>query len=285
MTLSADVASALHTEAAQRLQDASRTRTPCAPIRDLLTDHSPDAQVQFGYAVQSILTADALAAGRSVVGAKVGLTSEAVQKQLGVDRPDFGVLFADMERTEDHPIDLADLLQPKIEAEVAFLLAADLDAPNLTLDVVRSAVASAVAALEIVDSRVANWDIRLVDTVADNASSGLYVLGSQPRPLTELNLPAAEMTMSANGETVSTGIGAACLGDPCEALLWLARTAQAVGTPLRAGDVVLSGALGPMVPVTPDTTYIATIAGLGSVRASFGTKDDPLQQVVGAGGV
>lgn len=260
----------LHLEAARRLQQAARDRTPCAPIRELAPTDDADAQVAFGYAVQRLLTESALESGRRIVGAKIGLTSEAVQKQLGVDQPDTGVLFADMARTEDQVIDLADLLQPKIEAEVAFVLAADLDAPDLTLSQVRAAVDRAVAAFEIVDSRIADWDIRLIDTVADNASSGLYVLGGTPRPLGELDLPAAVMTMSALGEVVSRGTGAACLGDPCLALLWLARRARETGSPLRAGDVVLSGALGPMVPVAPGTTYTATIDGLGEVRATFG---------------
>lgn len=270
MTHSSQVITDRHAVAAQRLHQAARDRTPCAPIRELLTADDPDAQVAFGYSVQRLLTEAAKESGRRVVGAKIGLTSEAVQKQLGVDRPDFGVLFADMARFEDQPIEPADLLQPKIEAEVAFVLGADLDGPDLTLDQVRAAVDTAVAALEIVDSRIAGWDIRLVDTIADNASSGLYVLGGDPRPLGELDLPGAAMTMTAGGEVVSTGRGAACLGDPCMALLWLARTAREFGAPLRAGDLVLSGALGPMVPVAANTIYEATIGGLGTVRAAFG---------------
>lgn len=260
----------LHLDAARRLQRAARDRLPCAPVRELLSADDAEAQVAFGYAVQRLLTEAACESGRRIVGAKIGLTSEAVQKQLGVDRPDFGVLYEDMARFPDRPIDPADLLQPKIEAEVAFVLGADLDVADLTLDQVRAAVDTVVAALEIVDSRIAGWDIRLVDTIADNASSGLYVIGSDPRPLGDLDLPAAAMTMTAGGEVVSTGRGAACLGDPCAALLWLARTARAFGSPLRAGDLVLSGALGPMVPVAPNTTYEATIDGLGSVRATFG---------------
>jgi 2-keto-4-pentenoate hydratase len=258
-----------HEQAAERLHRARATGTPCAPVRDLLAEDTPEAQIEFGYRVQRLLTEEALAAGRRVVGSKVGLTSEAVQRQLGVDRPDFGVLFADMARAEDTPIDAGELLQPRIEAEVAFVLGADLDGPDLDRAAVRDAVDTAVAALEIVDSRVAGWDIRLVDTVADNASCGLYVLGAGSRPLAGLDLPGAGMSMTADGSVVSEGNGAACLGDPLNALLWLARTAVEVGAPLRAGDVVLSGALGPMVPVTPGTTYQATIEGLGSVRAVF----------------
>jgi 2-keto-4-pentenoate hydratase len=270
VTAPTSVDTELHLEAARRLQQAARDRTPCAPIRELLATDEPAAQVVFGYSVQRLLTEAAEESGRRAVGAKIGLTSEAVQKQLGVDRPDFGVLFADMERFSDQPIDVGDLLQPKIEAEVAFVLGADLDGADLTLDQVRAAVDTAVAALEIVDSRIAGWDIRLVDTIADNASSGLYVLGDDPRPLAELDLPGAAMTMTVGGEVVSTGQGSACLGDPCAALLWLARTARDLGTPLRAGDLVLSGALGPMVRVTARTIYEATIGGLGTVRAVFG---------------
>jgi len=261
---------AAHGRAAQRLRQSRDTRTPCAPIRDLLSEETPEAQMSFGYRVQHLLTQQAIQEGRRIVGAKIGLTSAAVQCQLGVDQPDFGVLFADMARDERSPIDLGELLQPRIEAEVAFILGADLDHAHLDLVTVRDAVDSAVAALEIVDSRVANWDIRLVDTIADNASSGLYVLGTQRRPLTGLDLPAAQMTMTANGEVVSQGAGSACLGDPVAALLWLARTARAFGAPLRAGEVVLSGALGPMTPVRAETTYQASIDGLGTVRASFG---------------
>jgi 2-keto-4-pentenoate hydratase len=255
----------LYRQAAGRLLDAARHRTPCAPVRDLLGATDMDA----GYAVQRLLTQHAVAEGRHMVGRKIGLTAEAVQRQLGVDRPDFGVLFADMARTETEPIGMTALLQPKIEAEVAFVLGNDLDSAELDLDAVRSSVDYVVAALEIVDSRVANWDISLVDTVADNASCGLYVLGAERLPLTGADLPAVTMSMTADGKVVSEGTGAACLGDPCAALLWLARTVRQYGSPLRAGEVVLSGALGPMVPVTPGTTYVATIEGLGTVRTSF----------------
>jgi 2-keto-4-pentenoate hydratase len=258
----------LYRQAADRLLAAARNRKPCAPVRDLLgADDVAD-----GYAVQELLTQDALAGGRRISGRKIGLTSEAVQQQLGVDRPDFGVLFADMARSETEPVATTSLLQPRIEAEVAFVLRADLDRADLDLDAARAAVDYAVAALEIVDSRIAGWDISIVDTVADNASCGLYVLGSRQRPLAGLNLPGIAMTMTADGAVVSGGTGAACLGDPAEALLWLARTARDLGWPLRAGELVLSGALGPMVPVRPGTTYVAELGGLGTVRASFGQE-------------
>jgi 2-keto-4-pentenoate hydratase len=258
----------LYRRAAGRLLAAARDRAPCEPVRDLLGP----GDVAAGYAVQQLLTEQALAAGRRVIGRKVGLTSEAVQRQLGVGQPDFGVLFADMARPETEPIEMGDLLQPRIEAEVAFVLGADLDRADLDLDTARAAVDHVVAALEIVDSRIAGWDISIVDTVADNASSGLYVLGSRQRPLAGLDLPAVTMTMTADGEVVSVGTGAACLGDPAQAVLWLARTARDFGAPLRAGELVLSGALGPMVTVRPGSTYVAELGGLGTVRASFGEE-------------
>ncbi|MGH3627710.1 MAG: 2-keto-4-pentenoate hydratase [Sciscionella sp.] len=254
--------------AADRLARAAREHTPCSPIRDLLgaTD------LAAGYAIQRRLTHAAVESGRRIVGAKIGLTSRSVQRQLGVDRPDFGVLFADMQRPQHEPIDLTELLQPRIEAEIAFILNTDLARPDLDIDTVRAGVGQVVPALEIVDSRITSWDISLVDTIADNASSGLYVLGDELRPLAGLNLPQLAMSMTAGADLVSEGTGADCLGDPCEALLWLARTAHEFGAPLRAGDLVLSGALGPMVPVQPGTTYTASVEGLGTARASFGKE-------------
>ena len=253
-------------EAAELLQLSQRTRKPCPPVRDILPDHS----VATGYAVQTLLTEARLAEGRRIVGRKVGLTSPAVQAQMGVDQPDFGVLFDDMACWEDEPVDIERLLQPRIEAEVAFRLAADLDGDDIGLVSARAAVDEVLPALEIVDSRVAGWDITLVDTVADNASSGLYVLGASAGPLGDRDLREVNMTMvDRSGATVSTGSGAACLGDPIAALVWLARTAAEFGSPLRAGDLVLSGALGPMVPVAPGAGFTATLSGLGTVRANF----------------
>jgi 2-keto-4-pentenoate hydratase len=257
-------------ESAARLIAAQRTGTPCAPVRDLL----PDASTETGYAVQELLTRARLADGHRVVGRKIGLTAAAVQAQLGVDQPDFGVLFDDMICSQDEPIDVGRLLQPRIEAEIAFVLGSDLDgADEITSEVARAAVAQAVAALEIVDSRIAGWDITFVDTVADNASSGLFILAADRVELGERDLRQVEMSMTATiggaSRTVSTGTGVACLGDPVNALVWLARTSRALGTPLRAGDIVLSGALGAMVPVEPGHTYVATLTGLGDVRATF----------------
>lgn len=256
--------------AVERLETAARTGTPCAPVRDLLGEND----LESAYEVQRRLAQRRSAAGHRVVGRKIGLTSPAVQAQLGVDRPDFGILFEDMDVSAHATVPMAGLLQPKVEAEVAFVLGADLDAPDLDVGDVRAAVDHAVAALEIVDSRVAGWDIAITDTIADNGSSALFVLGRDRRTLEELEPVSVTMQMHADGALVSEGNGAACLGDPLNALLWLARTVQQVRDPLRAGQVVLSGALGPMHPVTPGSTVRADITGLGSVTVSFAPADD-----------
>jgi 2-keto-4-pentenoate hydratase len=254
--------------AADRLEKAFRTGTPTSPVRDILGT----TDVPAAYAVQDELNLRRTSSGALVVGRKIGLTSPAVQKQLGVDQPDFGVLFDDMGYFGGDAIPISSLIQPKAEAEVAFVLGKDLTG-DLSLATARDAVEYAVAALEIVDSRVADWDITIVDTVADNGSSALYVLGPRHVRLDEFEPKEVEMSMAVDGEIVSTGNGAACLGDPLEALLWLARTAQQYGDPLRAGHVVLSGALGPMVPVNAGNRVRADITGLGSVAVNFTDKE------------
>jgi 2-keto-4-pentenoate hydratase len=251
--------------AAQRLLDAARTRVPCAPVRDLIGADD----IRAAYAVQMELTAARLAAKARIVGHKIGLTSPAVQRQLGVDRPDFGILFDDMDVSGTDPVPIGALLQPRIEAEVAFQLRTGL-AGEITPESVRAAVGAMAPALEIVDSRIAGWDISIADTIADNASSGLFVLGPARAGLDTLEPVDVEMEMSIDGVVVSKGSGAACLGDPLAALTWLARAAQDLGDPLRQGQVVLSGALGPMVPVRPGMRVSATLSGLGTVTTRFG---------------
>jgi len=251
--------------AVARLQAAADSKVPCEPVRDLLgTD-----DIGLAYAVQLQLTQQRLAAGARVVGRKIGLTSPAVQQQLGVDQPDFGVLFDDMNCPEEAPVAIERLLQPKAEAEIAFVLATDLADGELDAAQVREAVDYAVAAVEIVDSRVAGWNISIIDTVADNASSGLFVLGSHRVGLSDLEPIDVSMSMTLNGDVVSEGNGRACLGDPLVALAWLARTARDFGAPLRAGEVVLSGALGPMVAIGAGSHIRAELSGLGSVSVRF----------------
>ncbi len=258
------IISAATLAAADRLEQALHTREPTPPVRDILGS----TDVTAAYAVQDELNLRRVAGGAIAVGRKIGLTSPAVQKQLGVDQPDFGVLFDDMGYADGAEVPTSGLLQPKVEAEIAFVLSTDLDS-FLDRDVVRQAVDYAVAAIEIVDSRVADWDISIVDTVADNGSSALYVLGSAQLTLSEFEPKDVEMSMSVDGAVVSKGNGAACLGDPLDALLWLAQTAQEYGDPLRAGQVILSGALGPMAPVVAGNTVRAQISQLGSVSVTF----------------
>ena len=252
-------------QAAVVLWAAAHSGAPCAPIRDLFREGALDQ----AYAAQEINTERWLAAGRRLVGRKIGLTSLAVQKQLGVDQPDYGMLFDDMAVPDGWEIGRKQLIQPKVEAEVAFVLERDLDHERLTIADVLRAVAFALPAIEVVDSRIADWKIGILDTIADNASSGLYVLGATPKKLKDLDLRSAGMVMESAGEPVSVGAGAACLGDPLSAMLWLAKTMARVGRPLKAGDTVLSGALGPMAPVKWGDVFEARISGLGSVRAAF----------------
>ncbi|MFD9702234.1 2-keto-4-pentenoate hydratase [Lentzea sp. NPDC059081] len=251
--------------AAERLATAARDKITCAPVRDLVGE-------DLAYAVQSHNIRARVASGARVVGRKIGLTSPAVRRQLGVGQPDFGVLLDDMAFEDGAVLPTHRLLQPRVEAEVAFVLAADLTTGPFDEQTVGQAVVYAQAALEIVDSRVENWDITFTDTVADNASAGLYVLGEERTKLADVVTRDVAMTLSLNGEQSSAGTGADCMGDPLTALAWLATTAVELGDPLKAGDVVLSGALGPVVPVSADDEVEATISGLGTVRATFGRR-------------
>lgn len=256
---------AAYDAAAERLLDAARRKRPCRPVRELLLDGGLDD----GYEVQKIVHARS-SVGRRRVGRKIGLTSAAVQRQMQVDTPDFGVLFADMAYGDSQPIPFGDLLQPRVEAEVAFVLGADLPEGDVTGPELIRAIEFVLPAIEVVDSRIADWDISIFDTVADNASSGLFVTGGSPRSLRDIDdLRASEMALTVDGEVVSSGTGAACLGHPLNAVVWLANVVAERGEPLRAGELVLSGSLGALVPVGPGLTYEARISGLGSVRAVF----------------
>lgn len=253
-----------HRDADERLRRAAETGRPCAPVRDLLGETDQDA----AYAVQSLGIGRRVAEGRRVVGRKIGLTSPAVQAQFGVYSPDYGVLLDDMIVADREPLDIGRFLQPRVEAEVAFVLGRDLESPTTHVADVLRATDFVLPAIEIVDSRVTGWDIRITDTIADNASSGAVVLGTTPRRLDGLDLTELGMTLDRDGEPVSTGSGAACLGSPVIAVAWLARAVAAHGQPLRAGEVILSGALGPMMSATAGV-YRARLEGLGEVRVDF----------------
>jgi 2-keto-4-pentenoate hydratase len=250
------------TGAAEAIWQARSSGVSIAPISQTFGIST----LQDAYAISRINVNRHVTEGtRRVIGHKVGLTSKAVQQQLGVAQPDFGTLLDDMEFLHGQEVPMARLIQPKIEAEVAFVLGSDLVGENPSWSEFIQAVAFALPALEIVDSAITDWKISLADTVADNASCGLYVLGDQPSPLGAVSLGNLGMQMSINGTTVSVGTGAACLGHPLRAAYWLAQTLANLGEGLHAGQVILSGALGPMVPVKAGDVVLADLGHLGSV--------------------
>jgi 2-keto-4-pentenoate hydratase len=253
-----------HEDIATRLR-AAYVGGAVAPLRDALDPTDADG----AYAVQTINTRYWEAEGRRIVGRKAGLTAKAVQAQLGVDQPDFGALFDDMRIADGGTLDPAKTLQPKAEAEIAFVLGADLPDAKTSVEQVAAAIATVHAAIEIVDSRIADWKITFADTVADNGSSAFFVLSETGLPLDGLDLAGAAMEMDVGGRTASTGVGAAALGNPLNAAAWLAQTLAGRGEPLKAGDILLAGALGPMVALTPGDHVEARIAGIGACSFSY----------------
>jgi 2-keto-4-pentenoate hydratase len=256
-------------QAAMRLWDAASSRKPCAPVRDLIGSDN----IASAYAVQELNIARRVSDGSRPVGRKIGMTSAAVQKQLGYHEPNYGTLFADREASDGERIPVDGLLQPRAEAEIAFVLRRDLVGEALTIADVMRAVEYAVCAIEIIDSRIADWDIRATDSIADNASCGMYVLGGRPRRINEVDLTLCGMVSRLNGQISSVGVGGASLGSPLLALLWLARAVAAIGQPLREADIVLSGALGPIVPLSTGDLFETEIDGFGSVRVAMSHGD------------
>lgn len=235
------------------------------PLRDYLDPQDGDG----AYAIQAMNTQYWQGQGRRIVGRKIGLTAKAVQTQLGVDQPDYGVLFEDMQLSDGGVLPVGKVLQPKAEAEVGLVLAKDINSDLATSRDIAAATDHAVAAIEIVDSRIADWQITFADTVADNGSSAFFVLGRDRKNLEDLDLFTCGMVLEVNEKIVSVGAGAACLGHPLNAASWLARTMIANGSPLKAGDILLTGALGPMATLTPGDKVKASIGGLGSVSFSY----------------
>jgi 2-keto-4-pentenoate hydratase len=257
---SSDVANA-----ASALFDARTQGYQIAPLRESFGL----SEVSQAYEIQRLNTERWRARGRRTTGCKIGLTSKAVQEQLGVSEPDFGVLWSDLAFGPGAVLPAGRFLQPKAEAEIAFILGRDLVASDLSMPDILSAVDYVLPAVEIVDSAIDKWNIRLVDTIADNASSGGYVLGDSPRLLSQVDLRTCGMLLTRAGELVSQGVGAACLGHPLNAVLWLARKMVEMGAPMKAGDLVLSGALGPMVPCGRGDRFQVEIQGFAPFSFSF----------------
>ena len=248
-------------QVAQLLWDSNANKSTVAPVRAIITA----TDIEAAYAVQKINVQKRIENGERVVGKKIGLTSFAVQEQLGVDQPDYGILFESMQIENGGNLSFTDLMQPKAEAEIAFMIGKDLDGDIDITDLI-DAIEYVSASIEIVGSRVENWDIRITDTIADNASASHFVLGENKVHIDELDLPNCSMSMTKNGEIVSEGIGSACMDNPLNAALWLARVMAKNGTTLKAGEILLSGALGPMVPIEKGDHFETSIQGLGSVN-------------------
>jgi 2-oxopent-4-enoate/cis-2-oxohex-4-enoate hydratase len=237
-------------------------------VAPLLT-REPDITLEDAYRIQERFVARRLTAGETIVGKKIGATSKPVQDFLGVYQPDFGMLTSAMVFQEGDTIDLSQLIQPKAEAELAFVLKHDLKGPGITaMDVIR-ATDYVVPCFEIVDSRITDWQIKIQDTVADNASCGVFVLGKTKGDPRKLDITLAGMVLEKNGELFSTGVGAAVQGSPANAVAWLANTLGALGIPFKAGEVILSGSQSSLVPVTDGDELVCTVGGLGSCRVKF----------------
>lgn len=249
---------------ANLLDNAMATRQAMGPIAAA----EPTLTIHDAYAIQLKNIALALSRGAKISGKKIGLTSLAMQNLLGVNEPDYGHLLDNMDLS-GKPVPVNLLLQPRVEGEIAFVLKEDVVGPNATVEDVFRATDYVVAALEIVDSRILDWKIKLIDTVSDNASSGLYVLGEKKVRLSEINLPQETMTLYKNGQKVNDGSGAAVMGDPALCVAWLANKLSQFDVVLRKGEVVLSGALSAMAPVQAGDTFEAEFGILGKVRANF----------------
>jgi 2-oxopent-4-enoate/cis-2-oxohex-4-enoate hydratase len=234
---------------------------------DSLTDREPAMSVETAYRIQEHVIGRRLALGDRIVGKKIGLTSRVVQRALGVNEPDFGQLLASMVATDS--VATASLMQPRIEGEVAFLLDRDLEGPGVTYADVVYATRYVMPCFEIVDSRIRNWKIKLQDTVADNASAGLFVLGDRAVELKGLDLSTCGMVLEKNGVLECTGAGAAALGSPINCVVWLANALGRLGTSLRAGEIILSGSLAAMVPVAAGDSFHLSIGGIGSASIRF----------------
>lgn len=254
-------------EAARALRAAELARAPIPPLRQ----RYPGIDVQDAYRIQLLGIEQRLADGARIAGHKVGLSSAAMQQMMGVHQPDYGHLLADMELPQDRPVPAGRYCAPRLEVEVGFVLGGDLPGADCTAADVLAATERVVPALELIDSRIADWDIGIADTIADNASSAGYAVGEGRAPA-ELDLRAVEALLRCGGEPLVSGRSDAVLGDPTTAVAWLARTVAAFGVPLRKGQLVLPGSCTRAVDVHPGRRYTAEFTGLGSVSLEFGAE-------------
>ena len=252
-------------ELAAELADAERSRVPMAPLTSI---HS-DIDVVDAYEIQLINIRQRVAEGARVVGHKVGLSSEAMQKMMGVDEPDYGHLLADMEVFEDKPVPAGRFLYPRVEVEVGFILADDLPGAGCTEDDVLAATAAFAPSIELIDTRIRDWKIALCDTIADNASSAGFVLGKERVSPKDIDIKGIDAVLTRNGEVVAEGRSDAVLGNPVTAVAWLARKVDSFGVRLKAGDIVLPGSCTRAIDARPGDAFVADFTGLGSVRLSF----------------
>ncbi|MGD6774750.1 2-keto-4-pentenoate hydratase [Sutcliffiella horikoshii] len=247
------------------LMNAEKTRKGVSP----LTNMNPDLTVKEAYNIQMDNIQVKLENGETISGKKIGLTSLAMQQLLGVDEPDYGHLLQSMEVRNGGVISHRQLLEPKVEGEIAFFLKKDITGPNVTVEDVLDATEYVVAALEVVDSRVAGWKIKLCDTIADNASSGLYVLGDKKLQPHQINLKEEKMSFYKNQQLMNEGVGKAALGDPAYCVAWLANKLAEFGITLKANEVILSGALSAAVNAEEGDEFEAKFQTLGEVKVNF----------------
>lgn len=260
----------LHEEAAQRLLDAEKTRRAIPPLLQTY----PDMTVEDAYRIQLACVERKIMKGARVVGKKIGLTSKAMQEMFHVTKPDYGHLFDSMLYVDGDVVDIGVFLQPKLEVEVAFVLKKELKGPGVSVLDVIDATDYVVPAFEIIDSRIHDWKIAFEDTVADNGSSACAVLGGRPTPLAGLDLHHIGMIVSKNGRQIDTAAGAAVMGNPLRAVVWLANAIGEYGISLQAGEVILSGAFAAAVPIEAGDTFTAEFAHIGSVSVAFSKEED-----------
>ncbi|MFK0174296.1 2-keto-4-pentenoate hydratase [Streptomyces sp. NPDC090306] len=250
---------------ARALYEARATRTPIPP----LTDGDPTLDIHDGYAIQRELIELLVADGDCVIGYKAGLTSAPMQAMFSVDTPDYGPVLASTVHHDGASVPSGAFIAPKVEAEIVFRLGASLKGPGVDVDAAREAVSEVMAGLEIVDSRIEGWRIRLADTIADLASNGAVVL-ADPVPAGDRDFRPTGMAFSRNGELLATGAGAAALGDPVAVVAWLANVLGERGVTLEAGQLIMTGALHSAVPITAGDTFVAEFDQLGSVTLHIG---------------